>query len=149
MNWNDVTREEAMRLFNDGLSATEIAQQLGDGATRGAVIGMIDRARKNGADLRQGRPARRRVLVLETPKTRTHPKPPRIVAPVLTAPPARLKEDGSRVGMADLEMRDCKWPHGLVGTAGFHFCANEKAKGSVYCPYHTAFARRPHKTPAT
>ncbi len=48
MGWTDERVERLRKLWTDGISATEIAYDLGGGLTRNAVIGKIHRLRLNG-----------------------------------------------------------------------------------------------------
>jgi GcrA cell cycle regulator len=43
MSWNDERVETLKRLWNQGLSASQIAGELGHGITRNAVIGKVHR----------------------------------------------------------------------------------------------------------
>jgi GcrA cell cycle regulator len=141
MAWTNAQREEILRLFQDGNSASEIAHMKGSGMSRGAVMGVIHRARKAGAVLRS-RNTTVQVFVLPSPKAKANRKPPRRIAADVLAPVARTKDDGSHIGTFDLGPGDCRWPHGAVGTPEFYYCAQAKAEGSPYCEYHTALAWR-------
>src|SRR3569833_2259548 len=43
MDWNDETIAELRRMWSDGMSASQVARQLGGGLTRNAVIGKVHR----------------------------------------------------------------------------------------------------------
>jgi GcrA cell cycle regulator len=36
--------------------------------------------------------------------------------------------------------RECRWPIGHPGEAGFHFCGSATVAGRVYCAQHAAIA---------
>ena len=150
MNWTDERVERLKKLWADGLSASQIAAQLG-GVSRNAVIGKVHRLNPAGA--RQDRRTRRRCA----PSAR----PPRPRAPNYagrTAPATRPQPlGGTRAQAGDLDVvaveeidtparsrtwwcrfragfagrlseRTCKWPIGDPLQEGFHFCGNDSGE---------------------
>lgn len=49
--------------------------------------------------------------------------------------PVRL-ESGAPIGTADLKDNHCRWPHGDVGAADFHYCGHAKVAHSSWCEFH-------------
>lgn len=141
MAWTDQLRKEAIDLWNDGASATQIAKALGHSLTRNAVTGVVSRA-----GLQRAAPRRpitpMRLNAEGTSGTRAPRRQPRRWAHGTQEPEARRHEDGSSIGTFDLAVGDCRWPHGEVGSASFHYCANAVTDGSPYCEHHTARAWR-------
>ena len=80
MAWTDERRAAALKLWDDGLSAAEIARRLGDGVSRCAVIGVVYRAGKSNR-----RPKTSRQAYAKAPKVA---RAPRAAA---KRPPARPK----------------------------------------------------------
>jgi GcrA cell cycle regulator len=141
--WSPELTERLAALWADGLSASQIAAELGN-VTRNAVIGKVDRlglpGRPKPASFANARPRRRKpsnlmskndIKMLEKPaafKAR-----PRAVPP--TEPKPRNKT------LMQLRPRECKWPY---GTGPYVFCANRAEPGRrPYCAYHEDAAHRP------
>lgn len=142
-DWIDDRVERLKRLWLDGLSASQVARQLG-GVSRSAVIGKLYRlglAGKGGSTRRQGgtRPlsgagAPRRVAMLR-------PKQAALLRPVATMP----DEPGLVRDLAALGQGDCRWPIGDPGSTDFSFCGRVVATCGPYCAAHRrlAYAPRP------
>lgn len=140
-DWTDDRVERLKRLWLDGVSASQIARQLG-GVSRSAVIGKLYRlglAGKGGSTRRQGatRPpagagAPRRVAVLR-------PKPAPPLRPIATLP----DELGLVRDLAALGRGDCRWPIGDPGSADFSFCGRVGAACGPYCAVHSRLAHAP------
>lgn len=77
MSWTDERVETLKKLWMEGLSASQIANELGDGVTRNAVIGKVHRLKLSA----RAKPA------TVTPRARTTPRPParRVAAPTLNS----------------------------------------------------------------
>ncbi|UTW55322.1 GcrA family cell cycle regulator [Kordiimonas sp. SCSIO 12610] len=119
MAWTDDRIEILRKLWDDGLSASQIAKELGEGVTRNAVIG---KAHRLGL---KSRPS-----PVKTDKT----------AKKAPAKKAVKKETKKFVTLLDLTDRMCKWPIGHPGDADFHFCGKPSEPGMPYCAAHCAEA---------
>lgn len=162
MGWNDERVELLKKLWNEGLSASQIATRLG-GVTRNAVIGKVHRLGLS------GRVTPTRTLGTRRPRTREAAAQPRRVArqrPAVPAPsPAMhaswqwdpsLQPEGlpeaveeifiplqDRKSVLDLREADCRWPIGDPQLADFHFCGHAKHAGLPYCEFHARKAYQP------
>jgi GcrA cell cycle regulator len=117
--WTPALVEQLTQSFQAGLSARQIASQIG--VTRNAVIGKISRLRL----------------------TRTH-EPPRSRPLIATREPEPVAL--GRRALLDLGPRQCRWPIGDPTDDDFCFCG-ERVAGGSYCAQHTAIAyreREPH-----
>ncbi len=155
MEWSSERIEQLRSLWHDGLSASQIAAQLG-GITRNAVIGKAHRLGLTGRPSPiKNRPAgvvRRQTAARPRPERR--PPAPRVTHTVVSAqprpqrveplPPAEL-EDMPGATILTLTDRICKWPIGDPRDADFHFCGRASAEGLPYCADH---ARRAYQPPA-
>jgi len=151
MEWSSDRIEQLRALWHDGLSASQIATQLG-GITRNAVIGKAHRLGLTGrpspiknrpAGIARPRPVRR-------PPVQRHAPPRMTVAPVQArrmepAPQPVELEDGPGATILTLTDRICKWPIGDPRNADFHFCGRGAHEGLPYCAEH---ARRAYQPPA-
>ncbi|MGK9054920.1 GcrA family cell cycle regulator [Neorhizobium sp. CSC1952] len=166
MNWTDERVEKLKRLWSEGLSASQIAAQLG-GVSRNAVIGKVHRLSlpgraKAGGTVATGRSAAKR--------TTSAPRAPNYASRVATRTVARavgatlLKEEieveafeemeyrpaanvvvpiSRRLALTELTERTCKWPVGDPLKEDFHFCGCDSPDNSPYCGYHTRLAYQP------
>lgn len=158
------------KLWTDGLSASQIAKQLG-GVTRNAVIGKVHRLGLAGRAA-PSRPIKRIATPIVRVKpvlvasqvapeaaTVTHAAPPPVAR---TAPPISVAEhveaiaavkaakpkvkpvrDGEIIGVLQLGPNMCKWPIGDPGDADFGFCGSQTSAAAVYCEEHAAIAFQP------
>jgi GcrA cell cycle regulator len=156
MSWNDERVELLKKLWMDGLSASQIAGELG-GVTRNAVIGKVHRLGLSGRAkapsvsaprVRKAvpRPAQRPVSMPQMrgntalaamPMTETY-----IVAEM--RPMAEVVVPMSRrVQIMELREAMCKWPMGDPTQADFVFCGADCSFGTPYCTHHSAIAYQP------
>jgi GcrA cell cycle regulator len=161
IGWTDERVESLKKLWAEGLSASQIAAQIG-GVTRNAVIGKVHRLGLSGRT-KAGSSAPRSVR----PKVRTaghvarpsvqalvfganalkpgalaevEAQPQRSLAPAIPfpAPPSE-----SRIGILGLNEKTCRWPEGDPASSEFRFCGAAASMGQPYCPYHCAIAFQP------
>ncbi|MGF1457021.1 MAG: GcrA family cell cycle regulator [Alphaproteobacteria bacterium] len=135
MAWTDERVDLLKKLWADGLSASQIARQLGD-VTRNAVIGKVHRLGLSG----RGSPTRS-----ERPRAVTVPKPqvkPVFLKPVPVEKPVVL-ENGEFATNTTLKENMCKWPIGDPATPNFRFCGHQAKDGTPYCDAHARVAYQP------
>jgi GcrA cell cycle regulator len=113
MSWTEERILNLTTLWNEGKSASEIAQALGD-VTRNAVIGKVHRLKLDG-------------------------RPSPIKGPIRP----REKRVAPQKAIAAFSDRACKWPIGDPRQADFHFCGGEAEPGLPYCGTHAAVAYQP------
>lgn len=156
MSWNDERVELLKRLWGEGLSASQIAGELG-GITRNAVIGKVHRLGLSGR-IKSAGPARPRKARVEAPAPRgTTPRPttigntalaPALDAMVQAAPaPAPMVDNvvplSQRCTIMNLTEATCRWPVGEPGTESFYFCGGRSTTGMPYCSHHARMAYQP------
>lgn len=118
MSWTEDRIEKLRKLWDKGLSASQIAAELGE-VTRNAVIGKAHRLAL------KSRPS-----PVKIDKKKAAPKAKKIVQ----EPPAE------KLTLLDLNERICKWPIGHPGDDDFHFCGKHSEPAVPYCPTHCAMA---------
>jgi GcrA cell cycle regulator len=154
MSWTEERVDLLKKLWADGLSASQIAAQLG-GVTRNAVIGKVHRLSLSGrakpaASLRPrklrtaplARPSPRHFIAGNTAlKTHAQPAPRRLPAPV----PIEDIVVPISLNISLLALNDtmCKWPIGDPAADGFHFCGHRNWNSLPYCEYHSRLAYQP------
>ena len=136
-NWSEDRITTLMSLWLNGLSASQIAKQLG-GVTRNAVIGKVHRLGLSGR-AQPSRPAR---LPRSPRRAAPPPRPVARMAPPQTRPQPAPEGPGLVPSLAVLGAHACKWPIGDPKAADFSFCGRI-ASGGPYCPSHKASAFQP------
>jgi len=168
-SWSDERVDLLRRLWQEGLSASRIATQLG-GVSRNAVIGKIHRLGLSGrgakgAEAPEGDLPRKAARVVEAPAAvaeasapatavqdcatvvtlqtaPVQPPAPEAPAPVPRPEPVALAVS-RRVTIMDLRESMCRWPLGDPTTPDFHYCGDRAITGLPYCPGHAQVAYQP------
>lgn len=158
VSWTDERVAVLARLWGDGLSASQIAAQLG-GVTRNAVIGKVHRLGLSGRN-KAAAPA-------QPQRARKPARPPGLNAgaaspastndvdasrAVETPHPLAVQHDAveeivipfsDRVTIMELRETMCRWPLGDPTTPEFRFCGQRSITGVPYCPHHARVAYQP------
>jgi GcrA cell cycle regulator len=145
MGWTDERVELLKKLWQDGLSASQIAKQLG-GVTRNAVIGKVHRLGLSGRAT-PSKPARTVFKAPRPARPATVPSAPRRIAePVSLSPqpsPVRYVEEAPGLAtVLTLGAHMCKWPIGDPALDSFTFCGRRTGEGP-YCHEHCQVAYQP------
>lgn len=127
MAWTDDRIEILRKLWDQGLTASQIAKELGEGVTRNAVIG---KAHRLGLKSRPSpvKSDKKKAAVAKTSKAPA--------APTKVAPKKAVSKKSKRLGLLELTERTCKWPIGHPGEVDFHFCGKDSINGHPYCAAH-------------
>lgn len=164
-NWTDERVERLKKLWSEGLSASQIAAQLG-GVSRNAVIGKVHRLNLPGRAKAGGATsARSQKRVTMPAQSRPAAFAPRTITRTVTRPAGAtmLKEEVDiealeemvvsssnvvvpifkRVPLIKLTERTCKWPLGDPLKDDFCFCGNDSPDNTPYCTYHQKLAYQP------
>jgi len=143
--WTEDRVATLRKLWAEGLSASQIAKQLG-GVTRNAVIGKVHRlglagrATPSRPAKRPVRAARPRVIGPTAPRLRMPSAAPTVVIPALE--PLKL-EDGKAASVLTLNESMCKFPIGDPNDADFAFCGRASFGSHPYCADHARLAYQP------
>jgi GcrA cell cycle regulator len=162
MNWTDERVELLRRLWSEGLSASQIAAQLG-GVSRNAVIGKVhrlklsSRGRTAPTQTRQKKPKAAAPKPVKPVSAQVRPMPQTVGATALKiefdaepAPRPIVRQTDSvvvpisrRLKLIELSDKTCKWPNGDPLSEEFHFCGNTSKETGPYCSYHARLAFQP------
>ncbi|EJF74495.1 GcrA cell cycle regulator [Bartonella alsatica] len=166
MGWTCERVELLKKFWSEGLSASQIAVQLG-GVSRNAVIGKVHRLKLPG----RGKTAQG---VSRAQKTSTSPLSPRVHRTTSTVSPANsascsvvatalkmefvaedIKETdvsekqnvvvpiSRQLNLLQLSENTCRWPVGDPLSSDFHFCGADSGENSPYCTFHAKIAFQP------
>jgi GcrA cell cycle regulator len=161
MSWTDERIELLKKLWADGLSASQIASELGQ-VTRNAVIGKVHRlglaGRAKVSTSAAARPARKAAPArvgggsISRPLMRGNAALKVVALPQdepYAAALEELDEDvvipmSQRVTIMELKEGLCRWPMGDPASPDFRYCGAQGAgNGGPYCAYHSRVAYQP------
>jgi len=158
MAWTDERVELLKRLWMEGLSASQIAAELGEGVTRNAVIGKVHRLKLSGRAKptssaprpRKPRSSSSRRLGVGIGKRRS------VSAPMIGATALQISAEDEelletaadrtielyippeeRVDLLSLTETTCKWPIGDPMSDEFYFCGRQADESRPYCEFHS------------
>jgi GcrA cell cycle regulator len=171
MAWTEDRVATLTKLWADGLSASQIAKQLG-GVTRNAVIGKVHRLglsgrakptkpkaqpksatpRKPRASSRAARSRPKTTATAAAPRSASKPTVKTVATkfaplPVPTEAPvdAQPLKDGSYATILTLTEHMCKWPIGDPTSDEFRFCGRKTDVDEPYCKAHSMVAYQPSR----
>lgn len=154
MTWTDDRVERLKKLWESGLSASQIAAELGS-VTRNAVIGKVHRLGLSG---------RAKSPASTAPRPRKAPRPAqhmmRVQRPMsrgntalahafdLDHEPDPIAHDNvvpmsQRRTLLELNEATCHWPIGDPSNPEFFFCGGKALGGLPYCAHHSRIAYQP------
>ena len=161
MSWTNERVELLKKLWGDGLSASQIAGELG-GVTRNAVIGKVHRLGLSGrakSPSTSSKTRRPRASATASPTAKKPTAQPQTQgatalkmdptpAPVAEVQPeaepiAELVPISKRATILTLTERTCKWPIGDPATDDFYFCGRNSDPNAPYCAHHCKIAYQP------
>jgi len=143
MGWTEDRVTVLKKLWLEGLSASQIAKQLG-GVTRNAVIGKVHRLGLSGRATPSQpsrpvfRPTRPRPQVQAAPRRAVEAAP----RPATPPPPPIVDLPGTATVLT-LGAHMCKWPIGDPSTDEFSFCGRRAGGEGPYCVEHARVAYQP------
>ena len=154
--WTDERVETLKKLWADGLSASQIAGELG-GITRNAVIGKVHRLGLSGRAKapsssvpRQRKPRAASQYSRPRPAMRGNTALAHHALPYLDSlpePEPELLDNiipiGQRCSILQLTDATCRWPIGDPSAADFFFCGGNPVNNLPYCAYHSRVAYQP------
>ncbi|WP_274630133.1 GcrA family cell cycle regulator [Arvimicrobium flavum] len=161
--WTDERVEQLTKLWAEGLSASQIAAQLG-GVSRNAVIGKVHRLHLSSRGRTTSSGSRPKKAAQSSP-SKAAPKPvtsPRIVTTTVGATALQAQFDAEPVArqhlrpvtdvvvpisrklqLIQLSEKTCKWPNGDPLSEDFSFCGNDVGESGPYCSFHASVAFQP------
>ena len=154
MTWTDDRIETLKRYWQDGYSASQIAQRLG-GVTRNAVIGKVHRLGLPGRISPSSRATSTRSRsASRSSRPRAHRRskgrsshvrhiPAQAARMRLTVLPQLGPAPLLPITVQSLTLLTCRWPEGDPRRSEFHFCGRTKERADIpYCDHHDAIAHR-------
>jgi GcrA cell cycle regulator len=158
--WTDERVELLKKLWTDGLSASQIAAELGN-VTRNAVIGKVHRLGLSGRAKDKAASAASQQRPRKAARAPSAPAPiapqahsnnvvvaPIPLQPVMEPTEVIIEDDmavpmSERVTIMDLRESMCRWPMGDPTKPEFRFCGARSITGLPYCTHHARIAYQP------
>src|SRR3954464_15635532 len=146
MGWTDERVATLKKLWLEGLSASQIAKQLG-GVTRNAVIGKVHRLGLSGRAA-PSQPSRTTFKAPRPPRPVSAPQPRRLEAhsPAPLPRPLIFDETPGMATVLTLGAHMCKWPIGDPSADSFTFCGRRNEGDGPYCTHHANIAYQPQQS---
>ena len=145
MSWTDDRIDLLKTHWQAGMTASQIAEALGEGVSRNAVIG---KAHRLGLEPRPS-PVKVSEAVISVVSA-VVAAAEGVVAGLVAPPPAprpvrrparvATSSKPARTTLLDLSEKVCKWPIGHPGEVDFHFCGKPAQASFPYCSEHCAVA---------
>ena len=152
MSWTDERVELLKKLWAEGLSASQIAAELG-GITRNAVIGKVHRlglsGRAKSSSSGAARPRKARssgMMRVQRPSMRGNTALAHAYDHDIEPEPELIENIiplGQRRTILELTEDTCRWPIGDPGSPEFFFCGGHTLESLPYCAYHSRVAYQP------
>jgi GcrA cell cycle regulator len=154
ITWSDERVEQLKKLWEAGLSASQIAAELGN-VTRNAVIGKVHRLGLSGRAKspssssvprqRKARPAQH-IMRISRPVSRGNTALAHAFEVEVEADPItydNVVPMSQRKTLLELTEDTCHWPVGDPGSADFFFCGGKSLTSLPYCSHHSRVAYQP------
>ena len=157
LTWTEERIERLKELWTEGLSASQIAAELGEDVSRSAVISKANRLGiAHGGPKRASTPRPRKprppkpapgseTFILQDPSPASMMTTPQPAAPPAPVPPREGAVATRSEGVTIMELREfmCRWPLGDPTTPEFRYCGRQALMGLPYCPDHAQIAYQP------
>ncbi len=153
LTWSDDRVEQLKKLWEAGLSASQIAAELGN-VTRNAVIGKVHRLGLSGRAKspssaaprpRKTRPAQHMMRV-SRPASRGNTALAHAFEVELEPDPIaydNVVPMSQRISLLELNEATCHWPVGDPASPEFFFCGGKALPSLPYCAHHSRVAYQP------
>jgi GcrA cell cycle regulator len=155
LTWSDDRVEQLKKLWEAGLSASQIAAELGN-VTRNAVIGKVHRLGLSGrakspatAAPRQRKAAPRpaqHMMRVTRPVSRGNTALAHVFEVEVETDPVTFDNVvpmSQRRSLLELNEATCHWPVGDPSSPDFFFCGGKALSGLPYCAQHSRLAYQP------
>jgi GcrA cell cycle regulator len=154
LTWSDDRVEQLKKLWEAGLSASQIAAELGN-VTRNAVIGKVHRLGLSGrakspatAAPRQRKAARptQQMMRVARPVSRGNTALAQVFEVEVEADAVTFDNVvpmSQRRSLLELNEATCHWPVGDPSSPDFFFCGGKALSGLPYCAQHSRVAYQP------
>jgi GcrA cell cycle regulator len=141
MSWTEKREQKLRELWEKGYTASQIAEMLGEGATRNSVIGKAHRLElAPRAASRQSKSPKKQNAASSLNKQEGHiSRKSRFKSLLLD----KNFEAENPKKLEELSNKNCRWPIGHPDEENFYFCGRNSVEGFSYCKLHVLYAFQP------
>jgi GcrA cell cycle regulator len=143
MSWTEEREQRLKRLWEKGYTASQIAEMLGGGTTRNAVIGKAHRlqlAARATSSKQSKNPKKQAVASGLNKKEEGYiSRKSRFKSLLLD----KSFEAENPKKLEELSDKNCRWPIGHPDEGNFYFCGRNPVEGFSYCKLHVLYAFQP------
>ena len=141
MSWTEEREQKLKKLWEKGYTASQIAEMLGGGTTRNAVIGKAHRLKLAArAASKQSKSLKKQDSVSGLNKQEGYiSRKSRFKSLLLD----KNFEVENPKKLEELSDKNCRWPIGHPDEKNFYFCGRNPVEGFSYCKLHVLYAFQP------
>jgi len=142
MSWTEERERKLRELWEKDYTASQIAEMLGGGTTRNAVIGKAHRLKLAArATSKQSRSSKKQDTTVSSPNKQEGyiSRKSRFKSLLLD----KNFEAENPKKLEELSDKNCRWPIGHPDEENFYFCGRNSLKGFSYCKLHVLYAFQP------
>jgi GcrA cell cycle regulator len=141
MSWTKEREQRLEKLWEKGYTASQIAEMLGEGTTRNAVIGKAHRLKLAArAVSKQPKSPKKLDAASDLNKQERYiSKKSRFKSLLLD----KNFEAENPKKLEELSDKNCRWPIGHPDEENFYFCGRNSVEGFSYCKLHVLYAFQP------
>ena len=141
MSWTEEREQRLKDLWGKGYTASQIAEMLGGGTTRNAVIGKAHRLKLAArATSKQSKNPKKQVTASDLKKEERYiSRKSRFKSLLLD----KNFEAENPKKLEELSDKNCRWPMGHPDEENFYFCGRNPVEGFSYCKLHILYAFQP------
>jgi GcrA cell cycle regulator len=141
MSWTEEREQKLKMLWEKGYTASQIAEMLGGGTTRNAVIGKAHRLKLAArATSKQSKNPKKQATASDLKKEERYiSRKSRFKSLLLD----KNFEAENPKKLEELSDKNCRWPMGHPNEENFYFCGRNPVEGFSYCKLHVLYAFQP------
>ena len=141
MSWTEEREQRLKDLWGKGYTASQIAEMLGGGTTRNAVIGKAHRLKLAArvASKKCKSPKKQDVASNLNKQEKCISRKSRFKSLILD----KNFEAENPKKLEELDDKNCRWPIGHPDEENFYFCGRNSIENFSYCKLHILYAFQP------
>jgi GcrA cell cycle regulator len=141
MSWTEEREKRLRELWEKGYTASQIAEMLGGGSTRNAVIGKAHRLKLAARVVsKQSKSPKKQDAASSLNKQQGYiSRKSRFKSLLLD----KNFEVENPKKLEELSDKNCRWPIGHPDEENFYFCGRNPVEGFSYCKLHVLYAFQP------
>jgi len=141
MSWTEEREQKLRELWEKGHTASQIAEMLGGGTTRNAVIGKAHRLKLAArVPSKQSKNPKKQVATGSLNKQERYISRKSRFKSLLLDKNFEAENPKKLEGLGD---KNCRWPIGHPDKEDFYFCGRNPVEGFSYCKLHVLYAFQP------